>query len=200
MEGRQSKTGGREQATQRDLMIAAWDHLGRVAIGEAELAEIHRSVSDLLSPYAEVSPVAIARVLADEGAELRHPEIIEFDARWREARIEKESNKFKGLERLVSGNPLRLKQAGTIMTRLETRRKSFEKSADQTALRKLRGMVIEARNAAELVAKDRSMDPNLRREQAEIAQWLGVWIQTPILFDDWLELRRRSPQFREVFE
>jgi hypothetical protein len=147
-----------------------------------------------------VSPVAIARVLADEGAELRHPEIIEFDARWREARIEKESNKFRGLERLVSGNPLRLKQAGTIMTRLETRRKSFEKSADQTALRQLRGMVIEARNAAELVAKDRSMDPNLRREQAEIAQWLGVWIQTPILFDDWLELRRRSPQFREVFE
>ena len=37
-----------------------------------------------------------------------------------------------------------------------------------------------------------------RAEQAEIAEWLKVWIQTPILFADWLELRRRSPAPRST--
>jgi len=26
-----------------------------------------------------------------------------------------------------------------------------------------------------------------------------VWLQTPNLFDDWLDLRRRSPDFRNKF-
>jgi hypothetical protein len=193
MEGRQSKTGDRDAAAKGALIVAEWDRLGRVAVGESELAEIQQSVA------RELSPAAIARVLADEGAELRHPEVIEFDARWRAAKIEKEASKFKGLEGLVSGKPLSLKQAGAGIKRFEIRRQRFEKTSDQPALRRLRSMAIEARQAAELAARDPSVDQRLGREQAEVAQWFAVWLQTPNLFEDWLELRRRSPQFRDDF-
>jgi hypothetical protein len=198
MEGRQSKTRGSEAAPKRDLIIAAWDRLGRLAIGEPELAEIQRSICDQ-SGAGEMSPAAIARVLADESADLRHPEIIEFDARWRGARLEKEAKRFKGLESLVSGKPLRLKQALTLIRRLEQLRKNLAQSADQAALQDLRSIAIEARQAAVLVAKDGSVTQPVQGEQSEIAQWFLVWLQTPNLFDDWLDLRLRSSQFRESF-
>jgi hypothetical protein len=199
MEGKHPKTRDPEPAPRRDLIIAAWHRLGGVAIGESVLDAIQRSICDELGAGAELSPAAIARVLADENAELRHPETIEFDARWRKAKLEKEANRFKGLESLVSGNQLRLKQARTLIQRLETRRNRFEKLADQAALQQLRSLAIEARQAAELIAQNSSLNQQLRSEQAEISQWLAVWLQTPNLFDDWLDLRLRSTQFRESF-
>src|ERR1700686_3248028 len=120
MEGKQSKTRGKPAApTKHDLIVEAWDRLGRTAIGEAELREIQRSVRSEFGRRADESPAAIARVLADKGAELRHPEVIEFDARWREAKIESECGEFKGLEDLVTGKPLPLKKAAALIKKLE---------------------------------------------------------------------------------
>jgi hypothetical protein len=60
-------------------------------------------------------------------------------------------------------------------------------------------LVVNARQVAELLVKDRTLNQTQRAEQAEIAEWLKVWIQTPSLFADWLELRRRSPDFQKKF-
>jgi hypothetical protein len=200
MEGRQSKTRAKPALpTKRDLIIAAWDGLGRTTIGGPELREIQRSVRSEFGRRADESPAAIARVLADEGAELRHPEVIEFDARWREAKIESERGKFKGLEDLLAGKPLRLKKADALIKKLEKLRKSSESSGDQISSKQARNMAVNGRQIAESLAKDRTLDQTQRAEQAEIAAWLKVWIQTPNLFEDWLELRRRSPDFQKKF-
>jgi hypothetical protein len=200
MEGRQSKTRGKPAPpNKRDLIIAAWDRLGRTTIGGPELREIQRSVRSEFGQGADESPAAIARVLADEGAELRHPEVIEFDARWREAKIESERGKFKGLEDFLTGKPLRLKKAEALIKKLEKLRKSSEGSGDQGASKQARNMAVNGRQIAESLAKDRTLNQTQRAEQAEIAEWLKVWIQTPSLFEDWLELRRRSPDFQKKF-
>ncbi|MDX6383229.1 MAG: hypothetical protein QOK48_802, partial [Blastocatellia bacterium] len=89
-----------------DLILQAWERLDCATIGEPELREIQEAIRD--HSGKEECPAAIARVLADEGAELRHPEVIEFDARWREAKMESESRRFKGLEALLTGKPIRL--------------------------------------------------------------------------------------------
>ena len=52
---------------------------------------------------------------------------------------------------------------------------------------------------AELLARDRKLSLEERAEQEEIVEWLKVWIQTPSLFADWLELRRRSTDFQKKF-
>jgi hypothetical protein len=185
--------------TKRELIVAVWNHLGRIAVGESELREIQRSIRSQFGRGASESPAAIARVLADEGAELRHPEVIEFDARWREAEIESDVARLKGLEDFLSGKPLRLKKAEALIKRLEKLWKAAERAGDQTTLKQMRNMVVNARQVAESLAKDRTLDPVERVEQAELAAWLKVWIQTPNLFEDWLELRRRSPDFRKKF-
>jgi hypothetical protein len=196
MEGRQSKTRGNlAPSTKRDLIIAAWDRLGRTAIGESELREIQRSIRSEFGRRADESPAAIARVLADAGAELRHPEVIEFDARWREAKIESESGQFKSFEDLLAGKALRLKKAEALIRKLEKLRKSSESSGDLKASKQVRSIAVNGRQIAETLAKDRTLNQPQRTEQAEIAEWFKVWIQTPSLFADWLELRRRSPDF-----
>jgi hypothetical protein len=200
MEGRQSKTRGKPAPpNKRDLIIAAWDRLGRTTIGGPELREIQRSVRSEFGQRADESPAAIARVLADEGAELRHPEVIEFDACWREAKIERERGKFKGFEDLLAGKALRLKKAEASIKKLEKLRKSSESSGDPGASKQARNMAVNGRQIAESLAKDRTLNQTQRAEQAEIAEWLKVWIQTPSLFTDWLELRRRSPDFQKKF-
>ena len=197
MEGTQSKTRGRkpESLTQRELIIQAWERLERVPVGERELSEIQRSVREQSAGSDDQSPAAIARVLADEGAELRHPEVIEFDARWREARIESESGNFRGLETLLTGKPIRLSKAEALIRKLERLRRRGDKESEKEARR----LAVSGRQLAELLAKDAKLDKLQRAEQAEIAEWLKVWIQTPGLFADWLELRRRSPEFQKKF-
>ena len=180
--------------TKRELIIEAWQSMECAAIGGDELRQIQRAIGRL---WADESPAAIARVLADEGAELRHPDVIEFDARWREAKLEKQSRRLKGLEDLLTGKPLRLTKAEALMKQLERLR--TESSSDQTVWRQARNLAINGRQIAVSLARDRTLDQNGRDEQAEIAEWLKVWIQTPALFADWLELRRRSPEFKKKF-
>ena len=201
MEGRPTKTRRQERQadTHRQLIVAVWNRLGRSSIGESELREIQQSIRRQFGQGGSESPAAIARVLADEGAELRHPEVIELDARWREAKIERETTRFKGLEDLLTGKPLRLKKAEALIKRLEKLRKNSAQAGDRTALRQVRDMVVNARQVAESLAKDRTLNPLERAEQTELAEWLKVWIQTPNLFEDWLDLRRRSPDFRKQF-
>ena len=201
MESTQSETRSRKPAsnTKRGLIIEAWDRLGRRAIGERELREIQRSVRNQLGEGADESPAAIARVLADEGAELRHPEVIEFDARWREAKIESEGKGFKGLDELMTGKPLRLAKMEALIKKLETLRQRSAGSGNQSAAKQARNLAISWRQTAELLARDRKLNQTERAEQAEIAEWLKVWIQTPSLFADWLDLRRRSAEFQKKF-
>ena len=188
-----------EPRSKQEFMVAEWLRLGGQAIGRKELRAIQRALREEFGEGAIESPARIARVLADEGAELRHPEVIEFDAKWREEKIEKETSKFRRLERFLDTKPARLHETESLIKKLEQTRQSSERNQDQMNAQHLRNIAINARQAAELLANDSTLNQAQRAEQAEIAQWLAVWLQTPSLFHDWLDLRRRSPDFRKKF-
>jgi hypothetical protein len=138
-------------------------------------------------------------VLADEGAELRHPEVIEFDARWRQKKIDRESKKLGGLEAFAVEKPLRLQQAEEFILKLEALRKEIELAGNRADAQSALKLALAARQCADSIARDPAHSPAIRNEQAEIAEWIAVWLQTPSLFGEWLELRRRSADFREKF-
>ena len=69
--------------TKNELIIEVWEWLDCESVGAAELRQIAEIVSEHYGPGAVESPVRVARLLADEGAELRHPEILEIDVAWR---------------------------------------------------------------------------------------------------------------------
>ena len=200
MEG--TDAGGRQKdsaRTRHELAIEVWVGLGRAAVGENELGEIQRAIAKRFGAGAVDGPAAIARLLADAGAELRHPEIIEFDARWREAQIAKDAADFSVFDRFDSAKALRLKQAEALIKKLEKLRKKLERAGDAQALRSLKDEAVNARQTVQSLARGEKLNQRVRGEQVEIAEWLSVWIRTPTLFEEWLELRQRSSDFRQRF-
>jgi hypothetical protein len=172
-------------------MIEVWEHLDCETVGAKELEEIERAVRERFGDGAVESPVRVARLLADEGAELRHAEVLELDTRWR-------ADPYEAMFR----NVLKFSdftQAAASIRRLENLRRQFARKKDQMGLRLVRETALKGKQRAQMIAGNRNVDERKRAEKAEIAEWFSVWLQQPEIFDDWLELRRRSSDFSARF-
>src|SRR4028118_536044 len=65
--------------TKYDLIMEVWEALDCESIGRAELEAIEEAVRGRFGEGALETPMTLARMLADEGAELRHHEILALD-------------------------------------------------------------------------------------------------------------------------
>src|SRR6266478_2489507 len=193
MKGTRQKNKNATTISRRDLIVSEWRRLGAASLGSDELIRIQQAIGEAFGEQAIESPATIARELAHEGAELRHPEIIECDARWREAQIDNQLKTFSKVGVLQADQPLRLKQAELLIGKLERLSGRLEQTRNRRQVTKLRTLAIDARRTAVARAKDPSLPNALRHEQAEISEWLMVWLETPNLFQQWVELRKSSP-------
>lgn len=198
MEVTHRKRPSRAAQAARELIVNLWLELGRPPVDAQFLEAIQRQLANG-SEDSGMSPASVARLLADEGAELRHPEIIESDVRWRESLINSRMDKLAAVEPLATGARLNIHDAGALISEMEKLRQEFERDAHEAGLDELRTLAAGARERAEVMGNNRKLNETVRREQSEIAEWLKVWLQTPMLFENWLELRRRSEEFRTKF-
>jgi hypothetical protein len=185
-------------APRRELIVSTWRALAEASVGAAELIAIQKAFAAVVSDDQIPSPASIARELAHEGAELRHPEVIECDAAWRGARWEREAEKFKHLDDLVSDKPLTMQRAEELLTQLDRLRQEFVSTNDNEGLARLKEFAVSAQQRSQSLGKF-GKEASVLAEQAEIAAWFKVWIQTPAIFSDWLELRKRSSEFARRF-
>ena len=162
--------------TKELLIIDAWKPLEKEVVGAAELDFIRETIVERFGN--DVSPAFIARALADHGARLGHPEILQADARWRE------SNLFFTPEDLTFGT---LESATALMDKLESLRRQLEKPR----LEQLYQQVRQLRSELELIPTSLGQ---------ELAQWLTIWLQNPEIFGDWVALRRGTADFQAQFE
>ena len=193
MEGtRSSRTSRRSDSkVRRQVIIEYWRGEQCPRVGARELSQLQSLLATRFGGADPDSPAKIARVLADEGAELRHPEVIECDAQWRADFLQRPSQDSAELP--DAKETLTLAAVEPFIEKLE------QLARDKADIQRLRSVAIEARKTAQLEARRKSLSESQRNEQIEIAEWLGVWIKTPRLFKDWLELRRRSPEFKGKF-
>jgi len=197
MEGHNRHSKGAPAETKRAVIVASWEAAGKPAVDARLLKSIRSGLQREFENDEPDGPAAIARVLADAGAELKHPEIIEADAEWRQATIKAGAKDVA--TQLLSSEVMTLSSAEEFIAKLEKLRQQRQRDEDRGALAEIIAIASESRRLAESIAKNRSAEQPLRLEQAEIAEWLKVWLQTPSLFADWLELRRRSDEFRTRF-
>jgi hypothetical protein len=124
-----------------------------------------------------LSPASIARVLADHGALLGHPEILQADARWRE------KQSLFTADDLEFGN---LEAARKLINKIE------QLESDPTTRESLRQSVRSLKAELDSLSSSKEL-------AAEVAQWLAVWLQNPQIFTEWLALRQNTPEFRDRF-
>ena len=178
--------------TKRELMIEVWEHLDCESVGAAELEAVREAVRERFGEGAVESPARVARVLADEGAELRHAEVLELDARWRTQdpydAVFRNVLKFSTFE-----------EAAASIRRLDNLRKQFRRKNDREGLRRVQETVLKGKQRAQMIARNQSVNERKRQEKAEMAEWFTVWLNQPEIFEDWLSLRLASKDFRARF-
>jgi hypothetical protein len=176
----------------RDLIIEVWEALDCESVGARELEQIQEALHEKFGEGARESPAEIARTVADEGAVLRHPEVFDCDSKWREQLL---FGPFS-LESLSFAN---LTEAASSIEKLDSLRRKLEQADDRVGLSRLREVALRFKNGAQLVAQSKILGKTARMEAKEIVQWLAIWLQDPHIFEDWLSLRKRSPEFVKKF-
>lgn len=175
-----------------DLMIEVWEKLDCESIGAAELEAIEIVVREEYGDGAVESPMRIARLLADEGAELRHSEIMElYLARASDRPYD------AALRNVIDVSDLRTTRNS--LRNLENLRRKYKADNDKNGLRHVKDIAITAKElAAETAARD-NVTADERNLNAEIAQWFTIWLQTPEIFENWVELRQGTDGYKARF-
>lgn len=178
--------------TKTDLIIEVWEALDCESVGARELLAIEKEVRERFGDSAVDLPMKTARLLADEGAELRHSEILELDV---ERRLESPYDAmFRNILKFSD-----FKQALISIRQLENLRQKFLRENDKEGLRLVRETAIKGRNRASMISKNEKVDGQKRDEKGEIAEWFTLWLQSPEIFENWIQLRQNSKDFLERF-
>jgi hypothetical protein len=179
-------------STKTDLIIEVWEKLDCESVGAAEIEAIETVVKDVFGEAAVDSPMTFARLLADEGAELRHSEIMElYVQRVSDRPYDAAIRNILKLDNLQS-------TLGTIRA-LENLRKKYQSTNDKEGLRLLRETAVRGKDFALETASRKNVGAVSRHLDTEIANWLTIWLQTPDVFENWVSLRQKSKEFVDMF-
>ncbi|MDQ3179349.1 MAG: hypothetical protein M3Q33_02395 [Acidobacteriota bacterium] len=181
-----------QSQTKTDLIIEVWEKLDCESVGAAEISAIETVVLERFGDGAVETPMVIARTLADEGAELRHAEIMELDV---QRRLESPYDAmFRNILKFSD-----FKQTLVSIRRLENLRRKFIRENDREGLRQMRETALKGKRRAQMIAGNEKVAEKKRAEKQEIAEWFTIWLQTPEIFENWITLRQNSPDFTERF-
>jgi hypothetical protein len=181
-----------EARTKQDLIIEVWEALDCESVGRTEIEAIEIAVAERFGAGAAESPMRIARLLADEGAELRHSEILELDVLRRTE--DPYAVEFRNLIKFGD-----LAQAETTLKNLENLRRKYLRDKDKGGLLRLKQKTQQGRERALMISKNQKVAAAKREEKAEIAEWFRIWLETPEIFPAWLSLRKKSADFQNRF-
>jgi hypothetical protein len=178
--------------TKTDLIIEVWEKIDCENVGAVEIETIEEAVRGRFGESAVDSPMRIARLLADEGAELRHSDIMGLYI----ARVTDRPYEAALRDVLDIGS---LRRALSSIRSLETLRHKYASVNDREGLRLVRETALRGKQMAIETSERPQIDAVTRHINAEIGNWLTVWLQTPEIFENWVDLRQRSREFTERF-
>jgi hypothetical protein len=92
-----------------------------------------------------------------------------------------------------------LGSAEASLHRLDALYREYQAAPDRVGMRLARALALKGKQRAESLAERAGVSAAKRQEKREIAGWFRVWLESPELFSDWLELRKQSEEFRSLF-
>jgi len=171
-------------------LILDWREQQRLeSVGLRELRRVQDELRGRLAPARAPSLSYIASVLREAGVR------VDYEDRYADPII---PERYRGqLEGVLHFHDLAAVE-NTIRA-LDTAWRDYRAAGDREGAGLARKLAMRGRQRAESLAGNPRVEAGKRREKGEIASWFALWLESPDLFFDWLELRKRADDFRAVF-
>jgi len=171
-----------KRKSKRELVLDIYDNEAMGEVTAREIAVINQALIEEYGEGGAMTPAEIARILHDEDLPVRFDQVFRMMTT-----TEKYENAFA---RFLENDDLA--DAEKSIRGIDELYRKFKQAGDRAGMR----FAFEAARTAKQNATELSRLPDLsaaqRLEQAEIAEWFAVWLQTPDLFTEWLGLRKAS--------
>jgi len=160
--------------------------LGKPRFTPAEIEQIRRQLIAQLGAPGKTSADYIVTVLQEAGMRVVWSTRSDTEGKYEE--------EFSDLLHFSD-----LDEAEMCLVRLDELLRKFVVEGESAAAERVREVARLGRRRAEMIAHNHKVEPEKRAEKAEIAQWFGIWLETPDAFFDWLEVRKKSREFEGKF-
>jgi len=84
------------------------------------------------------------------------------------------------------------------LRKLHAAYEEYQQGGDRLGTRRVHALVLKGKQRAEAMAHNPRVDPAKRKVKREIVNWFRVWLDSPDLFFVWLEVRKKSDEFRSL--
>src|ERR1700756_3355122 len=92
-----------------------------------------------------------------------------------------------------------LSDAEVSLMRLDELWRRFQAHGEKAAAGRVLDVARLGKRRAEMIARNRKVEPQKRAEKEEMSNWFRIWLETPDAFFDWLDVRKKSPEFKAKF-
>ncbi len=174
--------------TKKALILDAARAFGKPRFTPAEIEQIRRQLIAKLGPHGNTSEDYIGSVLEEAGLRVAWAKESQADP------AGQYDEEFSDLLHFSS-----LAEAEMCLIRLDELFRKFRSEHQRGGERRVREVALLGRRRAEMIARNRKVEPKKRAEKEEIAHWFGIWLETPDAFFDWLEVRKQSLEFQKAF-
>ena len=158
-------------------------------IGAKEIRALENELRSRLGSNLRTSPSYIAGVLREAGKK------VEYQDRFSAPSLEEPyASRLRDLLQFHD-----LESAEASLRKLDEVYREYREAADRTGTGLVRSLLQKGKLRAASLAANPRVSPEKRTEKKEIATWFRIWLETPDLFFDWLELRKASEEFRQLF-
>jgi hypothetical protein len=158
-------------------------------IGPEEIRALENELRARLGSNLRTSPSYIARVLREAGKDVEY-----YDRFATPSMEEPYASRLHGLLQFHD-----FASAEASLRKLDEVYREYRMASDRIGTTLVRSLLQKGKLRAESLAANPRVSPDKRAEKREIATWFRIWLETPELFFDWLELRKASEEFRRLF-
>jgi hypothetical protein len=178
-------SGTSEQSKKKRILDLAED-LGVELFTPAEVEQIRRQLIARFGASAKANAEYIHEVLEDAGLRVNWSTQADSEDFYEE--------EFRDLLHFAT-----LEEAEMCITRLDELVRKFRAEGEPAAVKRVLEVGKLGRRRAEMIARNPRVDAKKREEKQEILEWFRIWLQTPETFFDWLDVRKRAPDYQKRF-
>jgi len=175
--------------SKKQIIVEYCKAQGLERVGAREIRAIEAELGRRLGSTDRTSCSYIANILRLAGARVEYED--RYVDPWMDETYER---RLKGLLQFRD-----IETAEVSLRQLDEAYREYRENSDRLGTTLVRSLVLKGKQRAESLAANPRVSPEKRREKQEIAHWFRVWLEISDLFFDWLELRKKSEEFKHLF-